>query len=221
MSSYNVWVGGESPWSRSYMGEIGFFPLTEAQVKRWVVEDEDGDLDIESISERFHRDWDAEEDGEDDFPSRCQIEDGCMGYGAYIDQTFGVADASTDEIIWSGEYHELAYVEDADEEEICARKSVVCEEPWARFDEVKNEFNYITGVAYNYCHKGGWGAEVEIPDGEEFDVRKLTFNVIEVDGLGEVVISFEYDGVEYFDENDSDGKGNDYYLVHDCEFSSL
>lgn len=224
MAIYNVWVGGDSHWNRSYMGELGFMPLTDAQVARWVVEDEDGDLDIESMSERLHRNWGEAPDGEDDFPTSSEVEDGCLGYGAYTDQTFGVSrevDGQDDEVIWTGNYDALSYVEDEDEEDVCPRKSVVSEEPWARFVEAKNEFNYITGVAYNYCYKGGWGCQVELPDEEEFDVRKLIFNVVEVDGLGEVVTSFEYNGVDHFDENDSDGKSNDYYLVHDCAFSSL
>lgn len=224
MAIYNVWVGGDAHWNRSYMGELGFMPLTNAQVARWVVENEDGDLDTDAMSERLHRGWDDKPDAEDDFPAFSEVEEGCLGYGAYTDQTFGVSrevDGEDDEVVWTGNYDSLCYVEDDDEEDMCARKSVTCEEPWARFNEETDEFKYITGVAYNYCHKGGWGAQVELPDEEEFDVRKLVFNVVEVEGLGEVVTSFEYNGVDYFDENDSDGKGNDYYLVHDCEFISL
>ena len=147
---------------------------------------------------------------------------GCLGFGAYEDQTYGVAKVLEDgeeEIIWSGERREMCHVEDEDEEEICPRYDVKCEEPeykWEGDDAIP-----ITGVAYHHSFKGGWGAEIELPDDEEFDVRKLKFQLLDVDGLAEIVTSFSYNGEDYFDDNGSDGKGCDWYLVHDGEYISI
>jgi hypothetical protein len=221
MVKYNVWVGGEHSWNRSYLGEVGYYPLTEAQTNRWIPEDLD-DLDTDEMSERLHRDWGTESDGEDDFPTRDEIENGCLGYGAYTDQTFGVSKVLEDgeeEIIWSGDYNELAIPEDTDDEEICPRRNIRYEEPGCKF--VDDDTVWECGVAYHHGFKGGWGAEIELPDGEEFDVRKLTFDVIEVDGLADIVTGFSYNGEDYFDDNSSDGKSCDWYLVVEGDYRSL
>ena len=117
MAKYNVWVGGEHSWNRSYLAEIGWCPLSPEQVARWCPNEES--IDVDSITERLHRD-DEEPDGPDDFPHRYEIEDGCLGFGAYTDQTFGVARELPDgeeEIIWSGSLGDLIYGEPEEEDE--------------------------------------------------------------------------------------------------------
>lgn len=221
MAKYNVWVGGEHSWNRSYLAELGYYPLTEEQTERWIPEDLDN-LDTDAIAERLHRDDDDIKNGENDFPHRYEVEDGCLGFGAYTDQTFGVAKVLEDgeeEILWSGEFCELAFVEETNEDEICPRRSVRYEEPGANF--VDDDTIWECGVAYHHSYKGGWGAEVELPDDQEFDVRKLTFDVLQVEGLGDIVTSFSYDGEDYFDDNCSDGKSCDWYLVVEGEYHTL
>lgn len=218
MTTYNVWVGGANSWNRSYSGEVGFYPLTEEQVKRWVGED----IDTDAMAERLHRDWDSEKDGEDDFPSRDEVENGCCGFGAYTDQIFGVAKVvdNEEEIIWSGTLDEMRNVEDEDEdEEPRACFSTRCEPPGWSFEN--DQITYTTGIGYSYVYKGGWGSTVELPDDEEFDVRKLEFDILEVDGLGEIVTGFRYGDEEYYDDSDSDGKSCDWYLIHEGDFYSI
>jgi hypothetical protein len=221
MTKYNVWVGGEHSWNRSYLGEIGYYPLTPEQTDRWVPEDLD-DLDTDAIAERLHRDDDDVKDGEDDFPHRYEVEDGCLGFGAYTDQTFGVSkvlENNEEEAIWTGSYSDLRNVEDSDEEEVCPRYILRCEEPGCKF--IDDETVWECGVAYHHTFKGGWGAEIELPDDEEFDVRKLQFDILDVDELGEIVTSFSYNGEDYFDDNGSDGKSCEWYLVVEGEYFGI
>ena len=215
MAKYNVWVGGENSWNRSYGGEAGFCPLTEAQTERWITEDVD-DIDTEAISERV-TEWNYDNEDPSNFPCRDEIENGCLGYGAFTDQTFGVSkilEGGEEEIIWSGAVQELIDVEDVDEEEdtVAPRRKWTCEDPTMAFSEETNEFTPVPGVGYIYTHKGGWGTEVELPDDEEFDVRKLCFDITEIEGLTELVTGFSYNGEDYYDDSDTDGKSCDWYL---------
>jgi hypothetical protein len=207
MATYNVWVGGENPWNRSYLAEIGYYPLSEEQVARWITDD----LDLDTLSERLHRD-DEEPDGDDDFPHRYEVENGCLGYGAYTDQTFGVAKEGEEEIIWSGSYEELA---DVNDEGVTAPKRSV------NVDEVGTKEGEETGVAYCHTYKGGWNVEVELPDDEPFDISKLVFCITEAEGLGEIVTSIQYNGEDYFEDGCSDGKGCEWYLVQDGDFETI
>jgi len=212
MTTYNVWVGGEHSWNRSYMGELGYYPLNEAQIKRWITDD----LDTGVLSERMHRD-DDEPDGEDDFPHRYEVENGCLGYGAYTDQTYGVEkelEDGEDKTIWKGEYRDLVDHDDTDCKEIAPRRHVTYEEPGCKEGEE-------IGVAYEHTFKGGWSIPVELPDDEEFDITKLTFVVTSVEGLGDIVTSIVYNGEDYFEDGSSDGKSCDWYLVQGGDFESL
>lgn len=219
MAKYNVWVGGEHSWNRSYLGEIGFLPLTEAQFQRWV---ENDDPSIDAMSERLHRDDDDVVDGEDDFPHRYEVEDYCLGFGAYTDQTFGVSKELPDgeeEILWSGSMSELCNVDDEDEEDTSPRYILRSEEP--EYKQEGEDYVFQPGIAYHHCFKGGWGSTIELPDDEEFDVRKLCFSITEADGLAEIVTSFSYNGEDYFDDNGSDGKSCEWWLVTDNGWHSL
>jgi hypothetical protein len=210
MATYNVWVGGEHSWNRSYLAEIGYYPLSEEQVTRWITDD----LDLETLSERLHRD-DEEPDGDDDFPHRYEVENGCLGYGAFTDQTFGVAkevEGEEDEIIWSGSYEELASL-GALENKVPMRS--------INIDEIGTKEGEKIGVGYCYTFKGGWTIPVELPDDEPFDIRKLVFCVTEADGLGEIVTSIIYNGEDYFEDGSSDGKGCEWYLVQDGDFDMI
>lgn len=202
MTTYNVWVGGEGPFYRSYLAELGYYPLNEAQVKRWVTDE----MDTDAMSERLHRD-DEEPDGEDDFPHRYEIEDGCLGFGAYTDQTFGVAKVvdGEDEVIWSGSFEDLGSGNNPGLQTF--------REDISKPDEV--------GVAYCYTFKGGWNVEIELPDDEEFDVKKLVFCVTSVEELGDIVTSISYNSEDYYEDGSSDGKGCDWYLVKDGEFEMI
>lgn len=222
MTKYNVWVGGENSWNRSYTGELGFYSLSPEQAARWLPQNDDEDIDTDPMSERLHRDDDDVFDGDDDFPHRYEVENGCLGSGAYTDQTFGVAKVLEDgeeEIIWSGDFKDLCHACDDDEEEVCPRKEVRCEEPWKTWED--DDVIFEPGVAYHYVFKGGWGSEIELPDDEEFDVRKLKFDILEVEGLGEIVTGFSYDGEDYYDDNCTDGKSCEWYIVAEGEYYSL
>ena len=211
MTTYKVWVGGETSWNRSYGGEVGFYALTQAQIDQWIPDDIEN-IEVEVISERV-TEWDYSEDPAD-FPNRDEIENGCLGYGAFTDQTFGVAkvlDSGEEEVIWSGGPGDLIHLEDAEDDDTeAARVRWNCEDPSVKY--VDGEFVSVPGVGYIYTHKGGWGAEVELPDDEEFDVKKLCFDVTEVEGLTEVVTGFSYNGEDYQDDSDSDGKSCDIWL---------
>ena len=203
MAKYNVWVGGEHSWNRSYLAELGFYPLSEEQVARWITDD----IDTDAMAERLHRDNEDEVDGDGDFPHRYEIENGCLGFGAYTDQTFGVAKivGNDEELIWSGSYEDL-------ETDANPRVKVYQEEIVE-----KNE----PGVAYCYTFKGGWSIEIALPDEEEFDLSKLVFCVTSVEELGDIVTSIAYDDEDYFEDGSSDGKGCEWYLVNNGEFEMI
>lgn len=212
MATYNVWVGGQSSWNRSYTAELGYYPLSKEQIDRWITDD----VDLEVLSERLHRD-DEEPDGEDDFPHRYEVENGCLGYGAYSDQTYGVAKEVEDgeeKNVWVGEYQDLVDLEDEDPEVVAPRRRVNYEEPGCKEGEE-------VGVAYNSYYKGGWTISIELPDDEEFDVTKLVFCITDVDGLGEIVTSIEYNGEDYFEDGSSDGKGCEWYLVQNGDYEMI
>lgn len=212
MATYNVWVGGSSSWNRSYIGELGYYPLSKEQIERWITDD----VDLEVLSERIHRD-DEEPDGSDDFPHQYEIENGCLGYGAYTDQTYGVArevEDGEEEVVWVGDYQDLIDFEDADSEVAAPRRRVHYDEPGCKEGEE-------IGVAYNYSYKGGWTIPVELPDDEEFDVTKLVFCITDVDGLGEIVTSIVYNDEDYFEDGSSDGKGCEWYLVQNGDYEMI
>ena len=153
------------------------------------------------------RDW-GQESEEDDLPTYCDITDGCLGWGAYNDQTFGVEDGDG-EVIWACELDKLRM--DHDEESKEPRLT-------SRTDEDHMEGVWIV---YNFSEKGGGGTEIEIPDDEEFDFSELVFHELKVDGLKSIITSISYKGEDYTIDADSVGKGYDYYLVVDGEFYTL
>jgi len=192
------------------MGEQGAYKLTETQIRRWLpgyLEDAGYDPDTEEMWGNMDRGWD-EESKEDDLPTYSDITDGCLGWGAYNDQTYGVEDGEG-EVIWSCELEDMATVHD--EESKGPKIS-------SRIDEDHMEGVWIV---YNFSEKGGWSTEIEIPDDEEFDFSELVFHELEVDGLNPIITSISYKGEDYTIDADSDGKGNDYYLVVDGEFYTL
>ena len=210
MAFYTVWVGGSTSYSRSYLGELGAYKLTEAQIRRWLpgyLEKAGYDVETGEMWLNMSRDW-GQESEEDDLPRYCGITDGRLGWGAYNDQTFGVEDGDG-EVIWTCELDELRM--DHDEESKEPRLT-------SRIDEDHMEGVWIV---YNFSEKGGWSTEIEIPDDEEFDFSELVFHELEVDGLNSIITSISYKGEDYTIDADSDGKGNDYYLVVDGEFYTL
>lgn len=215
MVKYQVWVGGSNPWSRSYTAEYGGARLTEEQIARWLpdygkVPAEDLEVDKEAWMARLSSFDYAEDQG--DLPSWSELTDCCMGCGAFTDQTFGVA-TEDDEILWTWDYGDIERDEDvADDDEYSG--------PVHMFIDDEDHLEGVW-VLYNSYSKGGWGASVELPDGEEFDPSKLMFEIKNVEGFSEICTGFSYDGEDYYDESDSDGKGIDYYLVVDGHFKQL
>jgi len=122
-----------------------------------------------------------------------------------------VLDNGEEEIIWSGNSGELIHLGDAEDDDTeAARVRWNCEDPSVKMEG--EEFVPVPGIGYIYTHKGGWGTAVELPDDEEFDVKKLCFDVNEIEGLAEVVTGFSYNGEDYQDDSDSDGKSCDMWL---------
>jgi hypothetical protein len=213
MAKYEVWIGGENPWSRSYTGEYGAIKLTDAQIARWLpdygkVDSEYVEFDGEAWAEAITSFDDT--DDPTDLPNYNEITDGCIGYGAYTDQTVGVA-GEDDEIIYSADFSDLWRDEDVEPDHA---DSV--------FSWTDNE-DHLEGVwiVYNAYNKGGWGTTIELPDDEEFDPSLLKFDVLNVEGFTEICTGFSYNGESYFDDSDTDGKGIDYHLVVDGVFHTI
>lgn len=215
LAKYQIWVGGESPWSRSYTGEYGGAKLTDAQIARWLpdygdVHPEEHEIDTEAWMEQISTFDDPTDPS--DLPGYNDVTDGCFCYGAYTDQTFGVA-TEDDEVLYSWDYGEIERDEDvAGDDEY--------DGPIHTFIDDETHLEGVW-IVYNSYSKGGWGTTIELPDDEEFDPRKLRFEIMNIEGFQDVVTGFSYDGVDYHDESDSDGKGIDYFAIVDGFFHRL
>lgn len=215
MAKYQIWIGGESPWNRSYTGEYGGVRLTDEQIARWLpgygeVPPEDLEVDCDAWNERIQSMETG--DGPSDLPNYDEVTGGCLGYGAYTDQTFGVATVD-DEVLHSWDYDEIELDDDVKGDP----------EYSGPIHSFLDDEDHLEGVwiLYNSYSKGGWGATIELPDGEEFDPSKLKFEIKNVEGFPEICTGFSYGGEEYFDDSCTDGKGIDYYLVVDGCFKRL
>ena len=190
MTEYTIWVGGDHPWSRSYLGEIGAERLTEEQVAKYFTFDEDGEIEFDQdlIAEKV----DCWEPDQTDLPTWDTITDGCLGWGAYTDQMVGVCRS--------------------DDEETPLLLKDVDEVP----TEEEEELDYPEGVwmLYNSCEKGGYSGTFELPDGEEFDENKLVLHTRLINGGFNIVVGATYDGQDIEMSGDTDGKGIDWYIIH-------
>jgi hypothetical protein len=211
MTEYTIWIGGESPWSRTYLGEIGAQELTQEQIDKYFTFDEEGEIDFdhEVLSEKT----DAWGEGERDLPTWDTITDGCMGWGAYTDQTVGVCKTDDDENpIFVADVESLSYYsaeEIADnEEEIVERTTAIVEH--------EEELGCPSGVwiLYHSIEKGGYQGTFELPDDVEFDPTKLVLEVREIAETFSIVVGARYNGEDIDMSGDSDGKGIDWYVCH-------
>lgn len=190
MAEYTIWVGGQHPWNRSYLGEIGGVQLTKEQVEKYFTFAEDGEpeFDQDLIADKVDI-WDEEET---DFPTWNTITDGCMGWGAYTDQLVGVCKTGEEETpVFLKDVEEVP----ADEEE---------------------ELVYPDGVwvLYNSYEKGGYSGTFELPDGEEFDEKNLVLQTRVINECFSIVVGATYKDQDIYMEGDSDGKGIDWFIVH-------
>ncbi len=212
MTEYTIWVGGDHLWSRSYVGEIGAQELTEEQIKKYFTFDEEGviDFDHDVIAEKTDA-WGDEE--ESDLPTWDTITDGCLGWGAYTDQTVGVCKTEDDENpIFAADVENLCYYTTEEiaenDEDIVQRTTAIV--------EYEEELEYPTGVwiVYHSIEKGGYRGTFELPDDEEFDPSKLVIQVRQICDYFNIVTGATYDGEEIELTGDSDGKGIDWYVCH-------
>ena len=211
MTEYTIWVGGEHPWSRSYLGEIGAQELTQEQIDKYFTFDEDGEIDFDSdvISEQT----DAWGEGEADLPTWDTITDGCIGWGAYTDQTVGVCKSEDEENpIFTSDVESLCYytaeeIEENDEDVQESESALV---------EYVDELDCPSGVwiLYNSVEKGGYQGTFELPDDEEFDPKKLVIEVRQIAETFSIVTGARYNGEDIQMEGDTDGKGIDWYVCY-------
>jgi hypothetical protein len=211
MAFYTIWVGGERPYGRSYLGEIGAERLSDEVVKKYfkINEEDEISFDEELLSEKVNL-WDEDEA---DLPTWNTITEGCMGWGAYTDQYVGVCKV--------------------DEENNTLMLQMVDELPWYTPQEIKDGEHYeddLEGAVaeyeqelfcpdsvwmlYNSCEKGGYSGEFEIPDDEKFCAEKLVLYVKQINEDFEIVVGANYDGVDIEMTGDTDGKGIDWYICY-------
>lgn len=211
MAFYTIWVGGEHPWSRSYLGEIGAEKLSDEVVEKYfeINEEDEISFDEELLSEKVDL-WDEDQT---DLPTWNTITDGCMGWGAYTDQYVGVCEVDKED-------HPLLL-------------TMVNELPWYTAHEIKEgqhheddnegavaeyeeELSFPDSVwmLYNSCEKGGYSGEFEIPDGEKFYPDRLVLYVKQINEDFEIVVGANYDGEDIEMTGDTDGKGIDWYICY-------
>jgi hypothetical protein len=212
MTEYTIWVGGDHPWSRSYLGEIGAQELTQEQIDKYFTFNEDGEIDFDHdlVAEKT----DAWGDEESDLPTWDTITDGCMGWGAYTDQTVGVCKTEDDENpVFVADVENLTYYTSED----IANGVPKEDEQDTAIVQYEEELCFPTGVwiLYNSYEKGGYQGTFELPDDEEFDPTKL---VIEVRQIAEesfnIVTGATYNGEDIEMSGDSDGKGIDWFVCY-------
>jgi len=210
MTEYTVWVGGEHPWSRTYLGEIGAVELTAEQIEKYFTFNEEGEIEFDAdvISEQVHK-WDEPSD----LPTWDTITDGSLGWGAYTDQYFGVCKTEDEESpLFLKEVECLTYytAEDiadnvpADDDEdtaICEYVDELCEP----------EGVYMI---YHSIEKGGYQGTFELKDEEEFDPKNLVIQVRQIADYFSIVTGARYLDEEIEMTGDSDGKGIDWYIYH-------
>lgn len=211
MTEYTIWVGGDHPWSRSYLGEIGAVELTEEQIEKYFSFSEEGEIDFDQdlVAEKT----DAWGDQETDLPTWDTITDGCFGWGAYTDQIVGVCKTEEDENpIFTADVERLTYYTN---NEILDNAPEENEEDTAVV-EYEDELDYPSGVwiLYNSYEKGGYTGTFELPDDEEFDPKKLVIQVRQIAEMFNIVVGARYNGEDIEMSGDSDGKGIDWYVCH-------
>jgi len=218
MTEYTIWVGGDHPWSRSYLGEIGAQELTQEQIDKYFTFNEDGEIDFDHdlVAEKT----DAWGDEESDLPTWDTITDGCMGWGAYTDQTVGVCKTEDDENpVFVSDVESLTYYTS---EEITNGMPQEDEQDTAivRYEE---ELDYPTGVwiLYNSYEKGAYQGTFELSDDEEFDPTKLVIEVRTIADNFNIVIGATYNGEDIEMSGDSDGKGIDWYVYYKDQLISF
>lgn len=190
MTEYTIWVGGEHPWNRTYLGEIGAVELSKEQIEKYFTFDEDGEIEFDEdlVAERV----DCWDENETDLPTWNTITDGCMGWGAYTDQLVGVCK--------TGEEEKNLLLKDVSEVAIDEEEELVCPEGvW---------------ILYNSYEKGGYSGTFELPDDEEFDENNLKLEVRNINDGFSIVVGATYKDEDIYMEGDSDGKGIDWFVVY-------
>ena len=218
MTEYTIWVGGEHPWSRSYLGEIGAQELTKEQIEKYFTftEDDEIEFDHDLVAEKT----DAWSDEESDLPTWDTITDGCMGWGAYTDQTVGVCKTEDDENpVFTADVEHLTYYTS---QEIADGTPKEDEQDTA-IVQYEEELDYPTGVwiLYNSYEKGAYQGTFELPDDEEFDPTKLVIEVRTIADNFNIVTGATYNGEEIEMSGDSDGKGIDWYVYYKDQLISF
>ena len=189
MTEYTIWVGGDHPWNRTYLGEIGGEPLTKEQVEKYFTftEDDEIEFDQDVVSDEVDR-W----DGEGDLPTWDTITDGCLGWGAYTDQMVGVCKTGDEE------------------------NPILLKEVDDVAQDQEEELAYPQGVwmLYNSYEKGGYSGTFELPDDEKFDEKFLELQTKLINECFNIVVGATYKGEDIYMEGDSDGKGIDWYILY-------
>lgn len=210
MTEYTIWIGGERPWQRTYLGEVGAVELTAEQIEKYFTFNEDGEIEFDSdvISEQVHK-WDEPSD----LPTWDTITDGCLGWGAYTDQYVGVCKSEDDDNpLFLNDVECLTYYT---AEEI-ADNDPVSDEQTTAICEYVDELCDPDGVymLYHSVEKGSYQGTFELPDEEEFDPIKLVVNVRQIAENFSIVTGARYGDIEIDMSGDSDGKGIDWYIYH-------
>lgn len=190
MTEYTIWVGGDHPWNRTYLGEIGAVELSKEQIEKYFTFNEDGEIEFDEdlVAERV----DCWDENETDLPTWNTITDGCMGWGAYTDQMVGVCK--------TGEEEKNLLLKDVSEVAIDEEEELVCPEGvW---------------ILYNSYEKGGYSGTFELPDDEEFDENNLKLEVRNINDGFSIVVGATYKDEDIYMEGDSDGKGIDWFVVY-------
>jgi len=211
MTEYTIWVGGEHPWSRTYLGEIGAVELTEEQVEKYFTFDDEGEIDFDHdvLAEKSDC-WSGEDT---DLPTWDTITDGCMGWGAYTDQCVGVCKTDDEDTpIFIAEVESLGYYTN---QEILEEVHVEDEQDSA-IVEYDEELCSPSGVwmLYHSIEKGSYQGTFNLPDDEEFDPKKLVIEIQQIADAFTIVTGARYNGEHIEMSGDSDGKGIDWYICH-------
>jgi hypothetical protein len=206
MTEYTIWVGGESAFHRSYLGEIGAVELSQEQIEKYFTFNEQGEIefDQELIAEKTN----AWGDEETDLPTWDTITDGCLGWGAYTDQYVGVCKSDEETPVFYSSVESLPYYSTEEIEDSDDQDGAIC--------EYEEELACPDGVwiLYNSIEKGNYTGTFELPDDEEFDPNKLVISIRQIAEDFSIVTGAQYDGEDIEMSGDTDGKGIDWYVCY-------
>ena len=210
MRYYRIFING-------YGGESVYGKITKEQYEFWSNHEKLEELGFEdgegAINEYF---WDQEEH-EDKVPEEARFEASDWYEMDDIEHSNGVTSDSARVSIeeydggeWESQH--VTYFLEGDLQQLITEQDIDVDEGILDLDEHQDKEGHCYVFYGMSVEKGSFvDATVEIPDGEEFDISKLNFSIMEMPNGDNIVSDVTYNG-EYLDNQGGDTTGKAMYM---------